>query len=88
MAVGQNLRYLSSRDYHLFKRPFKGHRGYGVLTHSHICSSSPKGSEPFLLRARLLRSRASLQPFWRLWKALKRDMSRSVDVSSILAIKV
>ena len=36
MAMGQNLRYLFSRDYHLFKRLFKGHRGYGVLTHSHI----------------------------------------------------
>ena len=28
VAVGQNLRYLFSRDYHLFKRLFKGHRGY------------------------------------------------------------
>ena len=36
MVVGQNLRYLFSRDYHLFKRFFKGHRGYGVLTHSDI----------------------------------------------------
>ena len=42
MAVGQNLRYLFSRDYHLFKRPFKGHRGYGVLTHSHICGEGCK----------------------------------------------
>ena len=37
MAMGQDLRYLFSRDYHLFKRFFKGHRGFvGVLTHSHI----------------------------------------------------
>ena len=44
MAVGQNLRYLFSRDYHLFKRPFKGHRGYGVLTHSHMRKPAvPKG---------------------------------------------
>ena len=28
MAVSQNLRYLFNRDYHLFKRLFKGHRGY------------------------------------------------------------
>ena len=30
--------YLFSRDYHLYKRLFKGHRGYGVLTHSHMCT--------------------------------------------------
>ena len=35
-AMGQNLRYLFSRDYHLLKRLFEGHRGYGVLTHSHL----------------------------------------------------
>ena len=30
MAMGQNVRYLLSRDYHLFKRLFKGHgiRGF------------------------------------------------------------
>ena len=37
-AMGQNLRYLFSRDYHLFKRLFKGHRGYGVLTQSQPCN--------------------------------------------------
>ena len=36
--MGQNLRYL--RDYHLFKRLFKGHQGYRALTHSHISSMS------------------------------------------------
>ena len=36
VAMGQNLRYLFSRDYHPFKRLFEGHRGFlGVLTHSH-----------------------------------------------------
>ena len=29
LAMDQNLRYLFSRDYHLFKRLFKGHRGTG-----------------------------------------------------------
>ena len=30
--------YLFCRvPYHLFKRLFEGHRGYGVLTHSHVC---------------------------------------------------
>ena len=33
--MGQNLRYLFSRDCHLFKRLFKGHRGYGAVTHTH-----------------------------------------------------
>ena len=28
MAMGQNLRYLFSRDYHLFKRLFKGLEGF------------------------------------------------------------
>ena len=36
MAMGQKLRYLFSRDYHLFKRLFKGHRG--VLTHTQMSS--------------------------------------------------
>ena len=36
LAMGQNLRYLFSRDYHLLERFFKGHRGYGVFTHSHL----------------------------------------------------
>ena len=36
MAVGQNLRYLFCRDYHLFKKLLRVTWGYGVLTHNHM----------------------------------------------------
>ena len=40
MAMGQNLRYLfSGVPYHLFKRLFEGHRGYGVCLVSLIFMS-------------------------------------------------
>ena len=46
--MGQNLRYLFSRDYHPFKRLFEGHRGYGVLTHSHLSIKHPSILDSFL----------------------------------------